>query len=69
MKNNHALQTDVQNAPKRAPLLNAAEIGVIAKDGAISPQGVLGSYASKLEAEKTTKKLVGSKNRIPKKME
>lgn len=32
MKNNQELQTDVQNAIKWEPLLNAAETGVIAKD-------------------------------------
>jgi len=36
MKTNAELQTDVQNAIKWEPLLNAAEIGVTAKDGCTS---------------------------------
>ena len=47
MKNNQELQTDVQNAIKWEPLLNAAEIGVTAKDGVVSLTGVVDSYAKK----------------------
>jgi hypothetical protein len=36
MKTNEDLQKDVQNAIKWEPLLNAAEIGVTAKDGVVS---------------------------------
>jgi osmotically-inducible protein OsmY len=56
MKNNSELQTDVQNAIKWEPLLNAAEIGVTAKDGVVSLTGVVDSYAKKLEAENAAKK-------------
>jgi osmotically-inducible protein OsmY len=35
MKINQELQTDVQNAIKWEPLLNAAEIGVTTKDGVV----------------------------------
>ncbi|MCC7296890.1 MAG: BON domain-containing protein [Bacteroidia bacterium] len=59
MKNNSELQTDVQNAIKWEPLLNAAEIGVTAKDGIVSLTGVVDSYAKKLEAESATKKVIG----------
>lgn len=45
MKNNSELQTDVQNAIKWEPLLNAAEIGVTAKGGVVSLTGVVDSYA------------------------
>ena len=61
MKNNSELQTDVQNAIKWEPLLNAAEIGVIAKDGVVSLTGVVDSYAKKLEAENAAKKVIGVK--------
>jgi osmotically-inducible protein OsmY len=61
MKNNAELQTDVQNAIKWEPLLNAAEIGVTAKDGVVSLTGVVDSYAKKLEAEEAAKKVIGVK--------
>jgi len=66
MKNNSELQTDVQNAIKWEPLLNAAEIGVTAKDGVISLTGVVDSYAKKLEAENAAKKVIGVKALVEK---
>lgn len=45
MKTNEELQKDVQNAIKWEPLLNAAEIGVTAKDGIITLTGSVNSYA------------------------
>jgi osmotically-inducible protein OsmY len=59
MKTNEQLQTDVQDAIKWEPLLNAAEIGVIAKDGVITLTGTVDSYAKKLEAEAATKSVSG----------
>ncbi len=59
MKNNSELQTDVQNAIKWEPLLNAAEIGVTANDGVVSLTGVVDSYAKKMEAENAAKKVIG----------
>lgn len=61
MKNNQELQTDVQNAIKWEPLLNAAEIGVTAKDGVVSLTGVVDSYVKKMEAENAAKKVIGVK--------
>ncbi len=61
MKSNAELQTDVQNAIKWEPLLNAAEIGVTAKDGVVSLSGVVDSYAKKMEAENAAKKVLGVK--------
>lgn len=61
MKNNQELQTDVQNAIKREPLLNAAEIGVIIKDGVVSLSGEVDSYAKKMEAENAAKSVIGVK--------
>lgn len=55
MKTNEELQKDVQDAIKWEPLLNAAEIGVIAKDGVITLTGTVNSYAKKTEAEKAAK--------------
>lgn len=66
MKNNSELQTDVQYAIKWEPLLNAAEIGVTAKDGVVSLTGVVDSYAKKMEAENAAKKVIGVKALVEK---
>jgi osmotically-inducible protein OsmY len=59
MKTNAELQQDVQDAIKWQPLLNAAEIGVTAKDGVVSLTGVVDSYAKKTEAEDAAKNVAG----------
>jgi len=59
MKSNAELQQDVQDAIKWQPLLNAAEIGVTAKDGVVSLTGVVDSYAKKTEAEDAAKNVAG----------
>ena len=59
MKSNAELQQDVQDAIKYQPLLNAAEIGVTAKDGVVSLTGVVDSYAKKTEAEDAAKNVAG----------
>jgi len=61
MKNNEILQKDVQDAIKWEPLLNAAEIGVTAKDGIITLSGTVDCYAKKTEAEDAAKKVAGVK--------
>ena len=61
MKSNEELQQDVQDAIKWEPLLNAAQIGVTAKDGIVSLTGNVDSYAKKLEAENAAKKVIGVK--------
>jgi osmotically-inducible protein OsmY len=61
MKSNEELQKDVQNAIKWEPLLNAAEIGVTAKDGVITLTGVVNSFAKKSEAEMAAKNVAGVK--------
>ena len=61
MKSNEELQKDVQNAIKWQRLLNAAEIGVIAKDGVITLSGSVDSLAKKMEAESATKNVSGVK--------
>lgn len=66
MKNNSELQADVQNAIKWEPLLNAAEIGVTAKDGVVSLTGVVDSYSKKMEAENAAKKVIGVKALVEK---
>ena len=59
MKNNEELQKDVQDAIKREPLLNAAEIGVTAQNGIITLYGVVDSYVKKIEAEDAAKDVEG----------
>ena len=66
MKNNAELQQDVQDAIKWQPLLNAAEIGVTAKDGVVSLTGVVDSYAKKTEAEDAAKNVAGVKALVEK---
>ena len=61
MKNNEELQKDVQDAIKWEPLLNAAEIGVIAKDGVVTLTGVVDNYTKKSEAEDAAKNVAGVK--------
>ena len=58
-KNNEDLQRDVQEAIKWEPLLNAAEIGVTAKDGVITLTGIVNSFAKKAEAEDAAKNVIG----------
>lgn len=66
MKKNEELQKDVQDAIKWEPLLHAAEIGVIAKDGIITLTGVVDTYAKKSEAENAAKNVAGVKAVIEK---
>lgn len=61
MKTNSELQKDVQDAIKWEPLLNAAEIGVTAKDGIVTLTGTVNSYAKKSEAEMAAKNVAGVK--------
>ena len=61
MKKNEDLQKDVLDAIKWEPLLNAAEIGVIAHDGIVTLTGVVDSYAKKSEAEEAAKSVAGVK--------
>jgi osmotically-inducible protein OsmY len=61
MTQNESLQKDVQDAIKWEPLLQAAEIGVTAKDGIITLTGIVDSYAKKIEAENAAKNVIGVK--------
>ncbi|MBP6671647.1 MAG: BON domain-containing protein [Bacteroidetes bacterium] len=59
MRTNAELQKDVQDAIKWEPLLQAAEIGVIVKDGIVTLTGTVDSYSKKLEAELAAKHVAG----------
>lgn len=66
MKTNAELQKDVQDAIMWEPLLNAAEIGVIAKDGVVTLTGIVDSYSKKLEAESAAKSVSGVRGIVEK---
>ena len=53
MKTNEIIQKDVQDA------INASEIGVTAKDGAVSLTGTVDSFFKKSEAENAAKNVAG----------
>jgi osmotically-inducible protein OsmY len=59
MKSNEELQKDVMDAIKWEPLLNAAEIGVTAKDGVVTLSGIVNNYSKKAEAEHAAKNISG----------
>ena len=59
MINNETLQKNVQDAIKWEPLLHAAEIGVVVKDGVVTLTGTVDSYLKKIEVEKATKSVTG----------
>lgn len=61
MKSNEELQKDVQEALKYEPLLHAAEIGVIVKDGVVTLTGLVGDHKKKVEAESAAQKVKGVK--------
>ena len=52
-------QNHFMTANEWQPLLNAAEIGVTAKDGVVSLTGVVDTYAKKIEAEDAAKNVAG----------
>ncbi len=59
MKNNSQLQLDVMEELKWEPGVNHEQIGVSVKDGVIALSGTVGSYAEKLLAEKTVRRVKG----------
>lgn len=61
MNTNESLQRDVQDAIKWEPLLQAAEIGVMVKNGVVTLSGTVDNYVKKIEAETATKNVKGVK--------
>jgi len=59
MKSNEVLQRQVQDAIKFEPLLHAAEIGVIVKEGIVTLTGNVDSLVKRTEALHATKKIKG----------
>ena len=66
MKNNTSLQANAPNTIKWELLLNAAEIGITAKDEIVSLTDEVGSYAKKMEAENAAKRVVDVKATVEK---
>lgn len=61
MKSNEDLQKNVVAAINWEPLLQAAEIGVMAIDGAVTLTGSVNTYAKKAEAEQAARNVTGVK--------
>jgi osmotically-inducible protein OsmY len=57
MKTDIELQRDVQDELKWEPSVNAAHIGVAAKDGIVTLTGHVSSFAEKYEAERAAKRV------------
>lgn len=66
IKSDETIQKDVQDAIKWEPLLQAAEIGVIVKNGVVTLTGTVDNYIKKNEAESATKNVSGVKAVIEK---
>ncbi len=61
MKQDTQIQKDVMDELKWEPLLNATEIGVAVKDGAVTLTGTVDSYSKREEAENAVKRVGGVK--------
>lgn len=61
MKSNEDLQKNVVAAINWEPLLQAAEIGVMAIDGVVTLTGSVNTYAKKAEAEQAARNVTGVK--------
>jgi len=59
MKSDRELQIDVVDELRWEPGVNAANIGVTVKDGVVTLQGTVDSFAEKWAAEKAVKRLPG----------
>jgi len=61
MKNDRELQLDVLDELRWEPGVNAADIGATVKDGVVTLEGTVDSYAEKWAAERAVKRLPGVK--------
>ena len=57
MKTEWEIQTDILHELRWEPSVNATDIGVTVKDGVVTLEGTVNSYAEKWAAEKTVKRL------------
>ena len=61
MKTDKQLKKDVEDELEFEPSVNAAHIGVAAKDGVVTLSGHVPSFAEKSAAERATKRVYGVK--------
>lgn len=61
MRTDEQVQQDVMDELKWEPLLNAAQIGVAAKNGVVTLSGIVDTYGKKLIAERAAKRVAGVK--------
>ena len=61
MKNDRELQTYVLDELRWEPGVNATDIGATVKDGVVTLEGTVDSFAEKWAAEKAVKRLPGVK--------
>lgn len=61
MKTDLEIQKDVMDELNWEPFLNAAEIGVAVKNGIVTLSGTVANYATKIAAERATKRVDGVK--------
>lgn len=61
MKTDAQVQRDVMAELNWEPLLNAAQIGVSAKDGVVTLSGIVDTYVKKMVAERAAKRVAGVK--------
>lgn len=61
MKNDRDLQVDVLDELAWEPGVNAADIGATVKDGVVTLEGTVDSFAEKWAAERAVKRLPGVK--------
>ncbi len=61
MKTDLEIQRDVMEELLWSPLLKSSEIGVAVKNGIVTLSGMVDTYAKKIEAENSTKKVEGVK--------
>jgi len=61
MKSDRDLQIDVLDELRWEPGVNATDIGATVKDGVVTLEGTVGSYAEKWAAERAVKRVFGLK--------
>lgn len=61
MKDDKELQSDVLDELQWEPSVDAAEIGVMARDGVVTLTGCVPTYAEKVAAERVAKRIHGVK--------
>src|SRR5688572_9527098 len=61
MRSDIDIKSDVEQELRRNPDIDATDIAVVVKNGVVALNGFVRSYAQKVEAEQTVKKVIGVK--------